>query len=193
MTSNWMRIKKNLDLLKEDVYPQPMDGMHMRWTARAICLMSPYIIDVRSVLDVGCGVGYAEKWFRRVGITDYTGITLGMDGVVANQKGLMVFLGDFHFIEYSDNDFDMVFSRHSLEHSPMPLLALMEWHRVSSKYLGLVLPNPDVWGWVGRNHYSVMNQEQIEFLLDVAGWEVIFKDTELPEEFVYLCKKKEEE
>ena len=193
MTSKWMRFQKKLNLLREDVYPQPMDNWHMRWTARAICLMQPHITDVRSVLDVGCGVGYASKWFRRIGITGYIGISLGEDVLVANSMGREVYDEDFHFLSWTTGDFDMVFSRHSLEHSPMPLIALMEWHRVAGRFLGLVLPNPDVWGWEGRNHYSVMRDTQAEFLLDRAGWNVIMKNTELPEEYVYLCEKKVEE
>jgi SAM-dependent methyltransferase len=190
MTTPWMSLKKKLDTLEKDVYPQPMDYWHMRWTANAVCLMQPFLGDVKSVLDVGCGVGYAERWFKRIGINDYTGITLGMDGGIANQRGRKVFDGDFHFLTfYTAGDFDMIFSRHSLEHSPMPLIALLEWHRVSKKYLGLILPNPESWGWAGRNHYSMMNEIQIEFLLEVAGWEVIMKNTETPEEFIYLCKK----
>jgi|WetSurMetagenome_2_1015567.scaffolds.fasta_scaffold00049_80 ubiquinone/menaquinone biosynthesis C-methylase UbiE len=193
MKSPWMRLKKNLEILRDDIYPQPMDIGHMRWTARAICMMKPHIGDVGNVLDVGCGVGYAEKWFRRIGITDYVGVSLGEDVSVAVNRGLWVYENDFHFLPWQDGDFDMIFSRHSLEHSPMPLLALMEWHRVSNKYLGLVLPNPEHWGWAGRNHYSVMNQTQIEFLLEVAGWVVVMKNVEIPEEFIYLCKKKSEE
>jgi SAM-dependent methyltransferase len=193
MMSKWMNFQKKLAILREDVYPQPMDTYHMRWTARAICLIQPFLEDVGSVLDVGCGVGYAEVWFKRIGITDYTGVTLGQDADVAQLRGRDVLDGDFHFLPWSAGDFDMVFSRHSLEHSPMPLIALMEWHRVAGRFLGLVLPNPDVWGWEGRNHYSVMRDTQAEFLLDRAGWNVIMKNTELPEEYVYLCEKKVEE
>lgn len=193
MTSKWMELEKKLESLREDIYPQPMDSVHMRWTARAICMMKPQIPDVRSVLDVGCGVGYAKKWFKRIGVPVYIGVTLGGDAQVARNRGLNVYEEDFHFLPWEHDTVDMIFSRHSLEHSPMPLLALMEWHRVSRRYLGLVLPNPNVWGWEGRNHYSVLRDTQAEFLLDRAGWNVIMKDTELPEEYVYLCEKKVEE
>lgn len=193
MTTPWMSLKKKLLTLREDIYPQPMDGGHMRWTHRAICKMQPQLEGVQSVLDVGCGVGYAERCFKRIGITEYSGITLGEEDVeTANLMGRNVREGDFHFLPWKNESFDMVFSRHSLEHSPMPLIALMEWHRVSKKYLGLVLPNPGYWGWGGRNHYSVMQDVQAEYLIVISGWEVIMKDTETPEEYIYLCKKQED-
>jgi hypothetical protein len=36
--------------------------------------------------------------------------------------------GDFHFIDSGGEIYDLIFARHALEHSPMPILALMEWH-----------------------------------------------------------------
>ena len=85
----------------------------------------------------------------------------------------------------------IIFSRHYLEHSPFPLLTLMEWHRVSKKYLCLVLPNPEYFTYVGRNHYAVMGDKtQIRWLLRRAGWKIIKrKYTEF--EYRYLCEKKE--
>ncbi len=72
----------------------------------------------------------------------------------------------------------------------MPLLALMEWHRKCNKYLGLILPNPEYWGWGGRNHYSVMNELQAKFLIDRAGFDVLdYSETKY--ELRFLCMKKE--
>ena len=42
---------------------------------------------------------------------------------------------DYNFLEYPDNSFDLVFSRHSLEHSPFPVLTLMEWYRVARDFM----------------------------------------------------------
>jgi ubiquinone/menaquinone biosynthesis C-methylase UbiE len=83
---------------------------------------------------------------------------------------------DFTFLEYPDNYVDLIFARHSLEHSPMPLITLMEWARVSQNWLGIVLPAPEWYTYRGLNHYSVMNMEQIHNLLDVAGWNVMWED-----------------
>ena len=68
-----------------------------------------------------------------------------------------------------------MFARHALEHSPFPILSLMEWHRVSKQHLVIVNPNPDYWGWAGRNHYAVANLTQLKFYLERAGW-LLVKD-----------------
>ena len=95
---------------------------------------------------------------------------------------------DFSFLEFEDDMFDCVISRHSLEHSPMPILTLMEWHRVAKSYLCLVMPNPSKFGYVGKNHYAVMPKQQIKWLLRRAGWRIL--ETEYTEdEFRFLCLK----
>jgi hypothetical protein len=106
---------------------------------------------------------------------------------------------DFSFLDYPDNSFDLIFSRHSLEHSPMPLLTLMEWARVGANWLGLVLPAPEWYTYKGLNHYSVMNFEQVQVMLDVAGWHVMWKDIDelpngdgivAPHEYWLMCERK---
>jgi hypothetical protein len=128
----------------------------------------------------------------------YEGVCLGQDYIVARDLGRNVKKMDFHFLDYPDNSFDLVFARHSLEHSPMPLLALMEWERVSKYWLGLVLPAPEWYTYKGINHYSVMNHEQVENLLHRAGWKIMWNDIdrlpkeaagEIPHEYWLMCEK----
>jgi SAM-dependent methyltransferase len=154
-----------------------------------------------SVLDVGCGEGFCQPMFERWDKT-YEGIAIGNDVVKAQELGRNVKAMDFSFLEYPDDTFDLIFSRHSLEHSPMPLLTLMEWARVSKNWLGLVLPHPDWYGYKGLNHYSVMSLEQTKLMLDRAGWYVIWEtvdqlpfeegkpDTIRNHEIWVMCEKK---
>ena len=81
------------------------------------------------------------------------------------------------------------FPRHSLEHSPMPLLTLMEWHRVARQYLMLIVPNPDYYTYIGKNHYAVMDKQQLSWLLRRAGWRVVAKDFSEFTELRFLCNK----
>lgn len=173
--------------LKSDIYPQPEDSGHFDWAVEAINQWAGWITQCQNVLDVGCGVAFVQPLFEALGIKRYVGVCLGSDFIEADGLGRRVIECDYH--DLSDAPpFDFVFSRHSLEHSPMPLLALMEWHRVCNKFLGLVLPNPDFWGWGGRNHYSVMNEDQAKFLLDRAGFKVVnFIKTE--HELRFMCEK----
>jgi SAM-dependent methyltransferase len=93
-----------------------------------------------SVLDFGCGGGFTLKnirCLRRAGVEINP---LAQAAAVAN--GLECF-GDL--ADLPPDTFDVVFSNHSLEHVPNPILALTEMHRVlkpGGKLL-LVLPIDD--------------------------------------------------
>jgi SAM-dependent methyltransferase len=156
--------------LEKDTYYQPQKGDdHLVWATNVIDQwVAP--LGVADVLDVGCGVGFCQPIFEKYGIV-YEGITTdSRDLVDGKNAGRNIWGEDFNFIHANGDHYDLVFSRHSLEHSPAPLLTLMEWHRVAKKHLILVVPNPGYWGWAGRNHYAVAPLEQIKFWLDRAGW-----------------------
>lgn len=186
-----MRSYHNFDLhyqrLLADVYPQPEDP---DTTALANQVIDEWItkIQAESVLDVGCGEGFLQEKFEALGMY-YKGIALGVDVQIAKSKGRNVVLMDFNFLDFYDGVFDLIFSRHSLEHSPFPLLTLMEWHRVSRHLLCLVLPNPKHFGWDKPNHYGIMTKALAVNLLERASWEIIWnKETE--QELWFLCQKK---
>ena len=182
-------IDKYLDELEQDIYEQPPDEWHTRQATDVINKWIPLLKDCHSVLDVGCGQGFCLPIFTSLGIS-YYGITLGADYEEAPNQCWMIFEQDFSFIPWKDDTIDLIFSRHSLEHSPMPLLTLMEWHRVARKYLCLILPKPDYCGFKMPNHYSVLYLEQIEFLLDRAGWEIMWTDHDTTkEEYRFMCIK----
>lgn len=187
MIRDWNNIDKYYDELLGDVYPQPMDEIHYKDMVYGLEKLHSLVKDAHTVLDVGCGQGDAQKIFRVMGY-EYAGISLGRDVEIGQRNGYDVFYGDFHFLDFRENSFDLVFSRHSLEHSPMPLLALMEWHRVSNKYLYLIVPNPDSYLSFGRNHYSIMDSVQLRWLLRRAGWKVLIKEYR-ETELIYLCDK----
>ena len=126
---------------------------------------------------------------------------LGRDFAVGKKKGRNLWEFDFNFIPLDDNSFDLVYSRHSLEHSPIPLLTLMEWARICNPYIALVLPSPEYWRWGGRNHYFVLNRHQWKNLFQVVGLDVVHESIKKhpmypgkPEstiEYWFLLKKKD--
>lgn len=183
---DYARIDGYLASLMEDIYPQPEDKEHTAFSKKAVrmCLSKSR---PESVLDIGAGRGMCERMFRLYGVK-YTGIGLGEDVKEAQALGRNVIEMDFHFLEYEDNSFDLVFARHVLEHSPMPLLALMEWHRVAKSKLLLVLPDPEHYGYIGRNHYSVMERHQVRWLLRRSGWRITGKEY-TDKEYRFLCDK----
>lgn len=171
---DYSHIDQYINRLYSDIYPQPCDEGHKDSTQRVIDYWMSRMTTCKSVLDVGCGEGYAQDMFQRWGAS-YEGVALGEDVIVAQSLGRNVKRMDFSFLDYPDNSFDLIFARHSLEHSPMPLLTLFEWARVSRNWLGIVLPAPEWYTFKGRNHYHVMVMEQIRNLLDVAGWKVMWE------------------
>jgi len=188
MNRDWNRINKYYSELLFDIYPQEMDEKHYAEMVEAIEVIPKKTSSVSSILDVGCGRGDAQHLFESLGYK-YMGMSLGEDSGIGYSRGNAVLNDDFHFIDFEDDTFDLIFARHVLEHSPMPLLALMEWHRVSKKYLYLIFPNPEYWSWFGRNHYYVLNRQQLRWILRRAGWEIIYrKYTE--KEFRLLCIKR---
>ena len=175
MSRDYSHLDKYLDELEKDIYPQPADPGHTAWAEDAIKELCSGI-KFKSVLDVGCGEGFCSPIFTSKFNAFYTGVTLGEeDYKVAKSYGRNVHKDDISFLSYEDERFDLVFARHILEHSPMPLITLMEWYRVSKKYLALVMPAWEYWGKAGRNHYSVLDKERLAFLIDRAGWNIIFE------------------
>jgi SAM-dependent methyltransferase len=159
------------ELVNQDVYEQPDETA--RTDISKLMISEAPLEGVKSVLDVGCGCGYAQDLFPD---TDYLGITCSEDEYKkARELNRIVFYMDYNFIRLG-REFDLVFSSHSLEHSPFPLLTLMEWHRVGKNLL-LIVPSPDHYGYIGKNHYSVATPQQMRWWLRRAGWKVVWRKT----------------
>lgn len=173
-----MRDYKNIDRfineLMADVYDQPADDGHTLMAQQVIDRWMSSLPSCKTVLDVGAGQGFCQAMFEKWNV-QYKGVALGNDVVEAKRHGYNIDRMDYTFLEYEDESFDLVFSRHSLEHSFSPLLSLMEWHRVSKQWLGIVVPAPEHFGHVGRNHYYVLHKENWLNLLEQAGWHPIWK------------------
>lgn len=187
---DFTHLETNLNSLLMDDYGQPPDAGH---TAMIRDVMHNWIVNVtpcQNVLDVGCGaVCIAEPFFKKMNI-EYTGITLGKDYVIAKGKGKNVFVMDMNFLEFPDSSFDLIWARHVVEHSPMPLLTLMEFHRVAKNWLCLILPKPDFFGRAALNHYSVLYDDQWEFLLIRAGWHVVWRDHSNAQEYRFFAERR---
>jgi len=180
---NWQHIESYLDELSQDVYSQPIDKGHTRMI-RDVFAKWISSLGFNSVLDVGCGADAIAK--EIFGGKEYTGISLGEDAVLA--QGHNVLNMDMSFIDFPNGTFDLVWCRHTFEHSPMPLLTLMEFHRVAKNWLCLIVPNPKRYTYIGRNHYAVTEPRQLVWLLRRAGWKP--EKIELnSEEFRFLCVK----
>lgn len=188
MNRDYTHFNTYLNELIGDIYEQPIDKGHSQATHEVLDNWLPKLVGCRSVVDMGCGQIAPQSIFESYGI-DYTGVAIGKDYTVARDSGKNVRMMDMTFTDFPHNSFDMVYSRHSLEHSPFPLLTMMEWHRIAKSWMLVVLPSPQHHKWTGINHYGVMNDEQFRFFLDRSGWKLIWDDFSHPEEYRYLCEK----
>lgn len=187
-----MRDYTNFDIylneLVDDIYPQPVDEGHTRMSLDVINKWIPKVFGCKSVVDMGCGQVALQEAFERYGLA-YTGVAIGVDVILAKEQGKNIINTDMTFSGFADKSFEMVYSRHSLEHSPFPLLTLMEWHRIAQNWLLLVLPSTEVYQYTGLNHYGVMNIQQARFFLERAKWKVIWEDDSEKTELRFLCEK----
>lgn len=193
---NYNHIDRYLNKLVDDIYEQPEDTGHTSATQKLVDEWISRLVGVETVLDVGCGTGFLQGMIPD---KKYLGVCLGNDYKVALDAGRNVIQADYSFLDFEDNSFDLVVSRHSLEHSPMPLLTLMEWHRVAKTFLCLVVPATEWYGYGGLNHYYVLERGQWEVLIRRSGWEIIWdKVIQMPDadkrpktnEYWYMCQKR---
>jgi SAM-dependent methyltransferase len=166
---DFARFDSYLNRLTQDVYAQPPDGGHLAWGQQAIQTLLSIPQNCHTVLDVGCGQGQFAPALEAMGLR-WTGITIGEDYYEAKLKGLDVYAGDMSFLPFADGSFDLLFVRHALEHSPCPVVTLMELRRVCQGWMALILPAPEYWGVRGQNHYSVLPKENWLWLFARAGW-----------------------
>lgn len=190
---NYKFFDRHLNELLSDVYDQPEDPGHTKLALSIIQRWMSNLPSCQSVLDVGAGQGFCQPMFEQFGVT-YEGVALGNDYLEAQRLGRNVKRMDYNFLEYEDESFDMIFSRHSLEHSFSPIISLMEWHRVSRQWLGIVVPAPEHYGHFGKNHYFVLNRDQWVNLLEKTGWHPIWSNNHTDEkdailEYCIFCEK----
>lgn len=191
MTRNYEYFDAYLNSLFGDIYEQPTDVGHTKMSLEVIDNWIPKLVGCRSVVDMGCGQIAPQGAFEQYGIS-YLGIAVGRDVIVARGEGKNVINEDMTFTNIPDNSFDLVYSRHSLEHSPFPLITLMEWRRIARSWLLLVVPRPEFFGRVGKNHYNVLFHDQWIAVLERSGWQIIWEDDKEPQEYRFMCQKVQE-
>jgi len=157
----WSRFDKFLNLLCNDVYPEPAMEPHISITKTMIsALVEQGLISAGSrILDIGCGQGGAMEQFERLG-AEVTGITLGPDIDICRGKGLNVKQMDQNFMQFNDAEFDLLWCRHVLEHSIAPFFTLSEYRRVTKAdarvYIEVPAPDTSAHHETNPNHYSVL-------------------------------------
>lgn len=147
-------LDRALDQLQGDLYPDVSMNSHaviMRSSVKKLMEMEIIKKGVK-VLDVGVGAGLGEGMLKEAGCV--------VSGIDLKPQQPHIAQGDQSFMPfYWDDAFDLVWARHVLEHSIMPLYTLMEYRRVTKPggYVYVEVPAPDTEAHheSNANHYSV--------------------------------------
>ena len=140
-----------------------------------------------SVLDVGCANGFARKMFAEAGFTSYHGLTSRIEDIsgcphdwAADKEMSSEFTkADMHNIALWENvlPFSLIWARHIVEHSPIPLFLLeaLRDQLAPDGFLYVEVPSPSTpcEHFRNANHYSCFSQEGWWSLFHKAGLEVV--------------------
>jgi SAM-dependent methyltransferase len=138
------------------------------------------------ILDLGCGPGYFLDLMRSRGYTNMKGVTLSNSDVeLCRSKGHDVDEYDISFLPahkgYEDEGTEFVFLRHALEHSPYPIISLIEYNRilVQGGKIFIEVPAPDCERRheYNLNHYSILGHTQWAALLNRTGFDIDYFNT----------------
>lgn len=168
-----------LEKLKADTYPEVPAEPHTSITREMVNRVAAAsgLPPEAKVLDVGCGQGTALDLFERRGY-EALGITVNREDIAAcRAKGFAVREMDQSFLDFPDQEFDLVWCRHCLEHSIFPYFTLAGFARVlkTGGWLYTEVPAPDTacHHETNRNHYSVLGKSMWIDLLKRSGCELV--------------------
>ena len=170
-------------LYQAHIYDEGESGFHKDLTAQ---IVKNYIDPLNlpkdaNILDLGCGPGYFLDEMKERGYTNLTGVTLSPGDVkLCESKGHKIKKYDLSFLPqsdgYNDESIDFIFLRHAFEHSPYPIISLMEYNRVlrqnSKIYIEVPQPNCDRKHEWNLNHYSIFGEQQLAALLNRCGFDI---------------------
>lgn len=184
-TVDTLKLRFYIDwLYNNHIYPEGESGFHKDITSQVV---KEYIDPIQlpldaSIHDLGCGPGYFLDEMKSRGYTNTMGVTLSPDDIkLCEGKGHKTKQLDLSFLPesegYRDESVDLIFLRHALEHSPFPIISLMEYNRVLKQggYLYIEVPAPDCerrheWN---LNHYSILGSQQLAALLQRTGFNIL--------------------
>lgn len=166
-------LRAHLDEISRTVYHEPDLEYHRQMTDLAI---QTFVAGngFSRVLDVGIGNGYALPRLKAAA-REVVGITTNDDECRnARAAGFDVRLMDMNFLDLPDASFDLVWCRHALEHSIMPMVALMEFKRVLSPggALYVEVPSDNILHIENCNHYSLFSDPAWMSLFRKAGFDL---------------------
>ena len=209
MSNNNLKIKFYYDHVLGQVYAEGHAPFHQSITKDVVGkFIDPLNLPKdANIIDLGSGPGYFLDEMRSRGYTNLTGIGLSDDDLaICRNNGHQVRKSDMNFLDDRDESVDLLFCRHSLEHSPFPYITLLEYNRLLKNngklYIEVPEPDCDVAHEENRNHYSIMGRKMWLSLLQRTGFDVQWAEYGFPVDFtddrgsvnekyyVFVCTKK---
>ena len=185
-----LKLKFYYDFVLGQVYDEGHSDFHQTITKDVIeKFIDPINLHKDAkILDLGCGPGYFLDEMSQRGYTDVTGVTLSPGDIeICQTKGHKVVKSDMNFLSHPDESQDLLFCRHSLEHSPFPYITLLEYNRVLKPqgylYIEVPQPNCDRPHEDNRNHYSILDKTMWLSLLSRTGFDVTWYEYSFLVEF----------
>jgi SAM-dependent methyltransferase len=174
--TDYAHLRQHLESLRKTVYREPQLDYHERLIDSAFDTFVKKG-SFTNALDVGFGTGYSLNKFKECGIKA-TGITLDDEERKAQHfLGHDVHLMDMALMDFEDKTFDLVWCRHALEHSVMPMISLMEFHRVlkDGGNLYIEVPQDESVHVDNPNHYSMFSDRSWQALIRKAGFKLLYR------------------
>lgn len=182
-----LKMKFYYDHVLGTVYTEGESSFHQAVTNDVIDrFIQPMGLDQSAkILDLGCGPGYFLDRMKELGYNNTEGVTLSIDDhntCVAH--GHRIRRADMNFLADRDETVDMLFCRHSLEHSPFPYITLLEYNRVlrpgGRLYVEVPQPDCEQQHENNRNHFSILGRTMWLSLLQRTGFDVTWHEYQFP-------------
>jgi 2-polyprenyl-3-methyl-5-hydroxy-6-metoxy-1,4-benzoquinol methylase len=147
-------------------------------------------LNLKSILDAGCGEGNLIKFLKKNELAEYIeGIEVSEEQIQRARKlnpHLIIKKGDIYDIPGKTNSFDLVISTQVFEHLKYPRRALKEMARVSNKYLLISVYN-EAFFKIGKheNHWS---PAEFKKFVNARGLKIVSKKSPYPWTMILLKK-----
>jgi SAM-dependent methyltransferase len=138
------------------------------------------------LLDIGSGGGQISEIFCKKRELKYFGVTIDDNELKkAKIEKINVIKSDMHDIPYDDENFEIVYAAHVIEHSFSPIIALNEWYRVLKEKGYLIIWSPIGRDFKGKDdgtsvygckdHLITPTNWQYKWLFKITGFNILYE------------------
>jgi ubiquinone/menaquinone biosynthesis C-methylase UbiE len=179
MSATSLKFKMYYEYLNAKVQPKPLSDFHeITSTETYDLLIKPLKLKkTAKILEIGSGPGYFLDILKKNKFKNVQGIVATTDELELCKKNKHnVRVEDHNFIDEDDESKDFIICRNTLETSPFPFIALMEYNRILKQkgqiYIEMSAPMNDRNHESRVNYYSLVHDRMIMNWLVRAGFDI---------------------